>query len=168
MGESRLDAMLIYSYGISEYRRKSEKNWKPFNFDRKHGLAFWGSMRLSDAVRCNVLYRYSSGLPFYDVIGYVDQAGPGGTFVKDMDRPDRFPAYQRLDVRLNYEHHSGNRSFAIYLDVTNLLNQKNIYDQVWYMKGSYTDEGEPGDREITSRSLFMLPFVPSFGLSFSF
>jgi hypothetical protein len=58
--------------------------------------------------------------------------------------------------------------------MTNILNRKNIYDQVWYVKTNFLDESgmwrsqDSYQEQLLQRNIYMLPFVPSLGVSYNF
>ncbi|MDZ7261357.1 MAG: TonB-dependent receptor [candidate division KSB1 bacterium] len=171
---SVFSGIFSYSYGISRYKETINNVWLPMSFDRRHCLSFMGTIRLMPNLTANVLWRATSGLPYTSAYGLVLTEGGRNSFEKDETQRKYFPPYQRLDLRLNYEHRSGastggrgHKAFAMYIDLTNLYNHKNVYDQFWEI--SRLEEQIPSElRVVKMRTMYMLPLVPSFGLSFEF
>jgi len=170
---SRWNAMLSYAYSISEYRHLNSE-WIPFNFDRRHGITAFGKVKLFKNFTASGTWRYASGLPYNTIIAYINAGFDGSRFLKTTDNARRYPYYQRFDIRLNYEVQTRRGLLNFYLDLTNILNRKNIYDQAWYKVTDdleFTEE-QPflrGEQDILiQRNIYMLPFVPSLGLSYHF
>ena len=84
---------------------------------------------------------------------------PGATF------SETFPAYHRLDLRLNYNaYKTAQRKFQLYVDIFNLYNRKNIR--------GYADQepglDDQGNRVILSERDDWLPILPSVGVNWKF
>ncbi|MCG8603681.1 hypothetical protein MJD09_01595, partial [bacterium] len=77
-----------------------------------------------------------------------------------------FPFFHRLDVRLAYQRRVGHKELTFYLDFINLTDRKNIYDIIWD-KEFVEDDGRIV-QAARKQTFFMLPFVPSLGMSFKF
>ena len=78
---------------------------------------------------------------------------------------ERFPAYHRLDLRINrnvYLNHR--RSFEIYLDIRNLYNRKNLRG----FEGFQVIADEGGMATLISEREDWLPVLPTFGLTWKF
>ncbi|HPM59516.1 MAG TPA: hypothetical protein PLN72_08050, partial [bacterium] len=76
----------------------------------------------------------------------------------------RYPYYLRCDVRLGYLRESRGRTFSAYLDLINVLNRKNLYLYDW----RYEKSSDESDGYVRRSVIYMMPFLPSFGVSFSF
>ncbi len=173
--KSRWNAMLSYSWSTSEYHGgELFRDWTPFNFDRRHGLTGFGKVKLFKNFSASATWRYASGLPYNTIIAYMNAGGEGSKFLKTADNDHRYPYYQRFDIRFNYALQTGRGLWNFYLDMTNILNRKNIYDQVWYIKTDFLDENgrrrsvDSYQEVLLQRNIYMLPFVPSLGVSYNF
>ncbi|MBN2414162.1 TonB-dependent receptor [candidate division KSB1 bacterium] len=170
---SRWNAMLSYAWSISRYRERNAA-WVPFNFDRRHGITAFGKVKLLKNLTASGTWRYASGLPYNTIIAYINAGFDGSKFIKTTDNVRRYPYYQRFDIRLNYEVQTGRGLLNVYLDMTNILNRKNIYDQAWYKVTDDIESAEEqpflyGEQDILiQRNIYMLPFVPSLGVSYNF
>jgi hypothetical protein len=165
--EDRWHAMLSYSLSKSEYKIMDQ--WIPYLHDRRHGLTAMGDARLSQHWSTSLTWRYASGLPFYEIHQFIDVSDIHNSFIKNFDNLKRLPHYQRLDIRFNYKFAWKALACSAYLDLTNVLNRKNVYDVMWYS----LKENDESDRDIQIKSLyrrniFMMPFVPMLGVSFRF
>lgn len=158
----RFSGILSYSYGLARYRETVNNIWLPFAFDRRHSFSYMGNIELLSNLKLNFLYRLASGLPYNFRRGLVLLEFENFLFLEsDIDKK-YFPAYQRLDLRLSYEHQRGNSIFSMYLDISNITNHHNIYDISWHLKEA---NGPTEKAQIDLRTLYMLPLIPSLGLS---
>lgn len=165
--ESRFSGIISYSYGKSKYKHEHFDFWLPTSFDRRHSYSVMTQVRIFGNLSANFLWRITSGLPYNTAYGLLltSKAYPN-EFLKYDTRKAYFPDYQRLDIRLNYEHRRGSRAFTMYLDVTNVYNHHNIYDQTWEIRRLLDLHSDR--RQVKMRTLYMLPLIPSFGLSAQF
>jgi len=160
--------LISYSFGRSQYREIESRKWTPFNYDRQHGLTLWYNQRVRKNWQLSLLWRYASGLPYTEVLGVRIRQNPaqddfGWDFVRGSRNAKRFPSYHRLDARLSYSVHTGNRAFSFYLDLINLYNRKNVYNLTWEKEPASDD---PLLNIAKRRTLYMLPFLPSIGIQF--
>jgi hypothetical protein len=162
--------LISYSYGSSLYHNIRDKNheWIPFNYDRRHALTVWYNQSLGKRWRLSLLWRYATGLPYTDVLGIriteYERGKSNWDFIRGPRNARRFPAYQRLDLRLSYQILSGERSFLFYLDLINVYNHKNVYNLVWAK--TPVQDGATIVRVAERRTLYMLPFLPTVGIQF--
>jgi hypothetical protein len=165
----RGSGLISYSYGRAQFRHRHSRTWTAFNYDRRHGVTLWYNHALGRHWQFSLLWRYASGLPYTAVVGvrvYEGAEGVGWDYVRSGRNAKRLPAYQRLDARLSYQVYSENRRMAFYLDFINLYNYQNVYNLTWE-KISGLEVGSPYDIA-KSRTIYMLPFLPSVGMQFVF
>jgi len=167
---SKLTGIIAYSYGSSKYRNINSTEWIPFNYNRRHGLTVWGNYKLFKSLDLAVLWRISSGLPYTDVVGTIirhsDYASFDWDFVRGKRNNNNFAPYQRLDIRFNYRYSFKNRFLiTLYLDLINLYNYHNIYNITWE-KQEVQEQGKT-TKLAKKRTIYMLPFLPSLGISLS-
>jgi len=101
----------------------------------------------------------SSGRPytvtkgFYYLHHYIDMLSPstGASPYYSVMNSARYPAYHRLDMRINKQF---SRSFRAYLNIINVYNQKNIF----YYEFSEEDK--------SAYPVYMLPFLPAVGIEY--
>ena len=86
----------------------------------------------------------------------------------------RLPAYHRLDARLTYILRRGRRAFEVYVDLINVYNRRNVQSYQYFIAVEEPLAGLPGALTPAPKPLlfrepvYMFPFIPSFGFSFSF
>ena len=163
----RWHAMLSYSLAKSEY--KIMERWVPYNYDRRHGLTAMADYKLSERWSASLTWRYASGLPYYEMHQFIDANDIHNSFIRSFDNLERLPSYQRLDMRVNYRFKMKGMACSAYLDLTNILNRKNIYDVIWYSSSENLDEHwDSYNKTLYRRNIYMMPFVPSLGVSFQY
>lgn len=163
---SRSSGLISYSLGNSQYHNIKNNVWIPFNYDRRQGLTFWYNQSFRKNWQISFLWRYASGLPYTPILGVrILQNAPlesNWDFIRGPRNAKRFPSYHRLDARLSYLIHSGDRSFSFYLDLINLYNRKNLYNLTW----EKAPEAPSSLKVAKRRTVYMLPFLPSIGMQF--
>jgi len=168
-GASASHGLISYSFGSSRYLHSRNNQWVPFNYDRRHGLTLWYKQRIRGKWQLSLLWRYAGGLPYTEVVGVrISQHAAfekfDWDFIRGTRNAKRFPSYHRLDARLSYSVHAGNRSFSFYLDAINLYNRQNLYNLTWEREP--VQETGPTLQAAKRRTLYMLPFLPSLGIQF--
>lgn len=164
---SRVSGIVTYAYNDAKFRDLDSEDWLPSKFSRPHALTILYNMKIVGNWNISLLGQYASGLPFTDVVGLrslvYDEDKVEWYLVKGDRFGARFPAYKRVDFRLSYQPRLKDRALSFYLDIINLTNEKNIYEVFW---GTGDDEYH---RDFAvKRTIYMLPLIPSFGLSFRF
>jgi hypothetical protein len=93
-----LSGWIAYSYGTA--RRHDEETGLSCDsdFDQRHTVTVYGSMRLSQTLNVSLKYRYGSGFP---VPGFYRSPAPGIYFLSDERNTLRPDGYGRLDLRAN-------------------------------------------------------------------
>ena len=169
-GGSRVSGLISFSYGRAQYHHLKNKNWIPFNYDRRYAAIIWCNYGIGKHWQLSLLWRYASGLPYTEVLGiqFTDYSNSKSSwsFIRGPRNVRRFPAYQRLDARFSYVMKSRERSFSFYIDLINLTNHKNVYNLTWEkVPAEVTNASSDLARR---RTIYMLPFLPSLGVQFSF
>jgi hypothetical protein len=119
------------SYGFINTKRK----WMDFeklsssSFDITHNLTIIAKYNITSAFQVGVNYKYATGKPFTPV--------KNSNFIPDLDifepvygndNSDRYPTYQRLDIRLTYLTQLFDNYFTVlYVEGLNILDIKNIF-----------------------------------------
>ncbi len=165
----RLGFWMNYGYSEAKYKRHSGGRWIRFDYEQRHQFAAGLDWRLSKKWSVSGVWRSGSGFPYTPIEAMKQNAsakgGPvdGWEIVKAGKNSANYPAYSRLDVRLAYRIYSQTRRFTAYIDFINVLNHPNVYQYEWDF---YLTDG--GNKAVGSRTtVYMVPFIPSFGLSFS-
>ena len=115
----------------------------PLDYDRRHGLLVVLQARVPDAagpriagvrplggVEAAAIFRYDSGLP------YTRTNATGDTLL-GLPNSWRLPSSHALDLLLRVPWRVGGSRGALYLDVRNVLNRRNVF-------AVRRDTGEPG------------------------
>ena len=156
-----------YSYGISRYQNEHNQIWLPTLYDRRHNFSMMCQYNLMDNWSFSLLWRVASGLPYYPLIGYIlSSEASEREFIREKYNYQRYPAYQRLDVRMNYRHQTEKFKLEFYLELINVYNHRNVYEQIWQML--YTADLDDTKRDLHMRTLYMFPFLPSLGFKIEF
>jgi hypothetical protein len=165
---------------------------RPFDYDRRHSVTAAAMLRIGARLDLAATVRWATGLPRTPVNGVrlalgADAADVDGDGDRDehlpllddlgnpMFQPDlggvstlnaaRLPAFARLDTRLTYRPRWGGERWAIYLDLINVLNAKNITQVDSVLVFDPTSD-RPGIRELAQDR--GIPFFPSIGVRFWF
>ncbi len=167
--QERFGFWLYYALAESKYRRRGETQWIFFDYDQPHRLDLGLDVRLFDGLSAVLSWRYGSGLPYSPILGVQRANNANMNYLQDwlhvraLKNSQRYPGYARFDVRLAYEKKFDNIKLSAYIDLVNVLNRKNIYSNEW----DFERRGNSGVRAYKT-AIYMMPFVPSFGVSLSF
>ncbi|MFC1585405.1 TonB-dependent receptor plug domain-containing protein [Fibrobacterota bacterium] len=104
--------------------------WKPRAWDQRHSLSIDANYKLSKKWYFNLAWQYRSGWPYTEYTVERIQR-PDNTFAYYHDYGEfnagRYPAYHRLDVRINRHFHTRKGIISAFLHVINLYNRENVY-----------------------------------------
>ncbi|MEO5929960.1 MAG: TonB-dependent receptor [Candidatus Kapaibacterium sp.] len=155
----------------------------PFNFDQRHTVNLVLSYKANKWLEVGTSFQFGSGFPYTPPKGFgpvvvmnTDSVGvkhPGigtnifGETLFTIDRGGvadinsaRLPIYHRLDVRATFYRNWWNLDWALYLDVINIYNHRNILSR------SYSVDKETASLKM--REVTMLPILPTLGVSVKF
>jgi hypothetical protein len=119
------------SYGFINTKRK----WMDFDeltsssFDITHNFTLIAKYNITPAFQVGVNYKYATGRPFTPVINsnYISNLDIFEP-VYGNDNSERYPTYQRLDIRLTYLTQLFDNYFTVfYVEGLNILNINNIF-----------------------------------------
>ncbi|MBN1999614.1 TonB-dependent receptor [candidate division KSB1 bacterium] len=168
MEEQRFGFWVNYAYSETKYKRSRTDKWVYFDYDQRHQFATGLEWRLSKRWNVSGVWRFGSGFPYTPIkamkknMDASDGPVDGWEFVKEEKNSARYPNYSRIDLRLAYSFNTQAWGLSAYVDFINLLNHPNVYQYEWDF---YLTDG--GTKAIGSRTtVYMVPFIPSFGLSF--
>lgn len=163
-GRERFTGFVSYAFANAKFREVTAEQWLPLKFDRRHSLKLFTEVKLLGSWRANFLWQVATGLPFTNITGARTLPYGGWVYIRGRHNGANFSTYSRLDARLSYNYDQGRRQFSFYLDFLNLTNRRNVFDIIWEQETVIQEEQYL--RLAKKRTFFMLPFVPSFGLSF--
>ncbi|MFL5540419.1 MAG: TonB-dependent receptor domain-containing protein [Longimicrobiaceae bacterium] len=154
------------SYALSRAEdQDSSGRWVPRALDQRHALALDLSWRPRPAWRLSTAWQYHTGWPA-SPLQQSSATLPSGEIVvtRTWGRLNsiRLPAYHRLDARVSREWTRRSGRIQAYLDLFNLYNRANAraIDPFAEVRDGQVLLGQGYDE--------MIPFVPSFGVSWEF
>ena len=187
-----------FSYIWAKSERTEEINGEPFtypfDYDRRHTMNLIGNYKVSATWDLSFTWRYGTGLPYTEPIGLdpMNFIWRGDAFfISDPEtgniqlNPDfgelynvnkqRYPAYNRIDIRAQYSGEFSGLKYNFYVDFVNMFNSQNVqsYKYVLYL----VDPNVPGTPDFLRKSswvelkrepVFMYPFIPSLGVKLRF
>src|SRR5262249_23522538 len=121
-------------------------------------LNIYASYRMTPSVNLSARYNYATGAP---VPGYfsVPDFTTEDSVVVNSRNSSRFPAYERLDLRLNKSFVHDRWKMTLYAEVLNATNHRNL--RYMGVGGNYRDQA-------WARLGSTAPLLPSVGLSVDF
>ncbi|MBW2278363.1 MAG: hypothetical protein JRF63_12790, partial [Deltaproteobacteria bacterium] len=124
-----------------------------FDYDQTHILTLVASAVLGRGWEAGVRFRLVSGNPDTPILGSIYDADSDIYWpVYGRTNSDRLPMFHQLDVRIDKNWEWKYLKFAVYIDVQNVYNQKNV-------------EGFQYSYDYSKRVYFTgLPILPSLGL----
>jgi TonB family protein len=154
----RLYGWIAYTLLRSERRDHEGEPWRPFQYDQTHILAIVAGVHLPWDVDVGARFRYVTGSPDTQLTGGIYDADRDATIPIPPSQPftTRLPDFLQLDFRVDKRFIFRSWIFAVYIDVANLTNYKNV-------------EGYAYSYDYTRRApVTGLPVIPSLGLRASF
>lgn len=147
--------LVSYSYATAKRKNTSLPQFYYADNDRKHITTVEGIYKISNNWQLGMKYHYASGNPYTPVIGR--QLVDGVWHAVEGERNSvRYPAYHRLDIRVDRRFHFENWNLTAYLDIWNVYNRKNIAAYTW--NEDYSKK----------RTLYQFSIIPMFGVSAEF
>ena len=152
---------LSYSFGIS---RRKDSPAQPFYYplqDQRHTFSLVANYRPRSSWNVGIKWLFHTGKPYTAIksVQHLPDSLSGGIIVVPVEGPvngERFPAYSRIDLRVNKNFVLFGKSCEGYLEIINLLNRKNVYDYHY-------------NRDYSARkAIHQLPILPFMGMKFYF
>ena len=151
---------------VFEGRLNGKNGIFPRSCDQRHTVYFDFNYRPSKKWHCNFSWQYHTGWP-YTGYHFESQARPDGTIafyeVYGGFKGSRYPAYHRLDIRINRHFNTAHGRFTTFLQVINVYNRKNIQaidvDVV---------ENQSGKFDIVQDNEYWFGLMPALGISWDF
>ncbi len=148
---------LSYTYSVSKRKEATNSDLHVFDYNRPHLISLVANYKFSEHWQSGLRFRYGSGRPYTPVASAWYDPTEGRWFpTPGVHNSDRYPAYNRLDVRLTRHFQFASFDLDVYLEILNAYNQKNIVHYVW-------DETYSSKEQLT-----IIPFLPVIGVSARF
>lgn len=151
---------LSYSYSVS--RRKDHPH-QPYYYplqDQRHTLSLVANYQPRERWNIGLKWQFNTGKPYTpieEVIYLPDSTGNVLPLPREGETNSaRFPAYSRIDLRIDRQWRIWGKPGEIYFEVINILNRKNVFDYAY--NPSYTER----------KSINQLPALPVLGVKVMF
>jgi outer membrane receptor for ferrienterochelin and colicin len=157
---------ISYAYSILE--EKIDGLIVPRDMDQRHTINFDYSYRPDTKWTLNLSWYYHSGWPYTDQTVNILEQNPNGSYSWDWSpvalNGKRYPAYHRMDIRVNRFFETQNGHVSVFMEVRNLYNRKNIRQY------NYSDVtiSAPDNITFLKETEEWLPLIPSFGITWDF
>ncbi|HJZ77776.1 MAG TPA: carboxypeptidase regulatory-like domain-containing protein [Vicinamibacterales bacterium] len=155
---NRLTGWIGYTLTYSRSQDLATGMWFDSDNDTRHTLNAYASYRIGPSVNFSGRLNVASGVP---VPGYfsVPDFGTEDSTVTDRRNTSRFPAYERLDLRLNKSFVRDKWKMTLYVEAMNATNHRNLRYMGFggnYMNNSWARLGST------------VPLIPSVGFAVDF
>jgi hypothetical protein len=150
---NRVSGWVGYAYAHTRYRDVQTGESFDGDWDQRHTLNAYASVRLTAKTMAVVRYRYGSNVPlsgYYQATSQTTSNGLPVYAAGPTRNAARLPSYARLDLRLNQAFHVGSRRLTLFVEVINVTDR--------------TNTGPSGGRRVEK----LLPFIPAGGCLFEF
>jgi len=155
-----ISGWISYSYIITK-EKDSDKEWFHRDFDQRHTISTIVNLKLFAGLSTHLKFIYGSGFPWtpLEKVDHIcDENGDTLFAIPTWGNKNssRYPPYQRLDVRLDWEHKFKDFGLSVYIEIINAFDHRNVYEYYW------TEDYK------TRLVAYMLPRLPYFGISINF
>ncbi|MEE9431717.1 MAG: TonB-dependent receptor [Melioribacteraceae bacterium] len=127
--------------------------------DQRHTISFVSNIEMGNKWRFSLKAYYGSGFPYTPKTAVKNAQGIW-VWKSGNIHSNSLPAYKRLDIRISKLFVFDNFSISTFVDVSNVLNFKNIQQ---FEYSSIPDFDKPKPEEI-----LLWPILPTFGIRFQF
>lgn len=156
------------SYAVAWAEESIEGRDVAKNADQRHTVYVDANYRPNAKWRINAAWSFRTGWPYSEEF-FVRTTGPGGRQQIRQQYGElnakRFPAYHRLDLRVNRVFDTGRGRFSVFLEVVNLYNRTNLR----LIEADSWGIDDSGDVFVVSEfTEKWFPLLPSVGASWTF
>ncbi len=148
-----LSGWLAYAWSKNHYRDTVTGEAFDGDYDQRHTLNAYASLRLWTRTTAIVRYRMGSNLPvrgYYQDTGALNTEGLPIFAAGPYKNAARLPAYSRLDLRANHAFNFSTRRLTLFVELINVFDRTNV--------------GSTGGRGVEK----LLPFIPAAGFLVEF
>ncbi|MDH4034280.1 MAG: TonB-dependent receptor, partial [candidate division Zixibacteria bacterium] len=132
--------------------------------DQRHTIYFDANYRPNHKWQMNLAWNYHTGWPFTPAV-VKEVATIDGTYYDfDAGKPysERYPAFSRVDLRINRYFNTSRGQITLFAEVINLLNQKNVRHY------TYNRQWNGRSMRLTRNEEHWFKIMPSIGVMYSF
>jgi hypothetical protein len=129
------------SYSLSRTRHQAlDGIRRPGSFDISSIATIVGGYKINDAWEVSGKFTYASGKP--TTPAKEPESTGQNRYILDLSRinADRLRDYVRLDLRADFRLHFEGWNFVTYLEIQNVLNRKNVFQNIWNSKTRSVDQ----------------------------
>jgi len=156
------------SYAMAWAEEEIGNRTVPKNADQRHTIYIDANYRPNAKWRVNVAWQYRSGWPYSEEF-FVRRTAPAGlSQIGTQYGPlnaTRFPAYHRMDLRINRQFRTKRGQLSVFLEVVNLYNRENLR-LIEADRAGVDGNGNLIVTETFTEKWF--PLLPSIGASWTF
>ncbi len=153
-----VDFFLSYSYLVAKEKTPGTEYY-PRCSDQRNTASIAVVLNPGSGWTLDVRGYYGSGYAYTPSIGELDPTTMMTTWTRGNTNSSHYPAYERVDVRISKKFFVLHSPLQVYLDVTNVLNRRNV----WSYNYTYDTQGNP-----RIEPMLLLGIVPTIGTSYSF
>ncbi len=153
-----LELLLSYGYLVAKEKSGQETSYHPRFSDQRNTASIAIVYRPWERWTIDLRAYYGSGYAYTPLNAVLDSAAMVQEWLQSGDNSAHYPAYERVDLRVERNFTVLDNPLQMFIDVTNLLNRKNVwgYDYTLGSNGS-------------QRQTITLPgIVPAIGVSYKF
>jgi len=127
---SRLYGTAGYSYSVSQYTDLTGEV-RNRSFDNRHLLSLIVGYRPSNHWEYSLRWSFAGGRPYTPFDPDLSTALGTGVIQRDRINDERYPAYHRLDLRIDERKQYERFNLVSYFTLLNAYNRKNIFAYYW-------------------------------------
>ena len=142
-------------------------DWQPRSWDQRHAVTFGLNLALPRAWNVSVAGTYHSGFPTTDLAAELVEDDEGELEVEPVLGPrngSRYPPYHRLDLRVTKQLPTRRGELALVLEVSNLLNRRNVC----CIEDFEFEISDDGSVTVIREEGYWAPIIPSLGIRWRF
>ncbi len=159
MNLGKFDLTMSYGYLVAEEKGISDPGFYPRVSDQRHTVSVAATWRPGNTWEIYLRAFYGSGYAYAPYTVAVDSASMIAKWVTGLQNSAHLPPYERVDVRLAKSLTLFKCPAQLYLDVTNVLDRRNV----WSYSYTYDSFGHP-----TAQPMRLVGIVPAIGISWNF
>lgn len=122
-----------YSYSILRFTAL-DRIERPGKHDYQHVASVVGGFKVLPSVEVSAKWQFAGGAPYTPINEGLSSLFGREILDLNMINRMRYPAYHRLDLRVDYNFFLGGVNIITYLDLQNVYDRKNIYYYIWDTK----------------------------------